>query len=260
MSLTIQSGGSLTIQGGGGGGGGGATVGTYANRPAAGNAGALYICTDSPIAQWVDDGSAWRPMILGQALGTQVPAASAFTAFGGGSFQKSDNNGTIDFSATGDGSRGLCGGVIAASGSSLFAEAAVSQYREGDGTNCEPQVFLRESSTGKSVGINFQMLNSLSNYRLFGMTFSGDVQTSEATASAKILAMYSPANVGVIGRVRVSGTNVICEFSYNRVKWMHLYTYSVASVFSTSPNQVGFGYIKYNTGGGNLVHFKYGSL
>ncbi len=53
------------------------TVDTYANRPAQGIAGQRFISTDG-CGEWIDDGTAWRP-IIGGKLGTAPPAASGFT-------------------------------------------------------------------------------------------------------------------------------------------------------------------------------------
>ena len=78
----------ITPDGGGAGGGAGVTVGAYATRPAAGTSGRLFYPTDGPIA-FADDGSAWRPILQRQLLGTQPPLAT----FGfSGSFVKIGGN------------------------------------------------------------------------------------------------------------------------------------------------------------------------
>jgi hypothetical protein len=56
---------------------GGTSIGTYASRPAAGTAGNRYLSTDGAI-EFVDNGTAWQPILDG-TLGTQPPAAASFT-------------------------------------------------------------------------------------------------------------------------------------------------------------------------------------
>lgn len=246
--------------GGGSSSGGGASVGTFASRPAAGTAGRIYIATDSPIAQWVDDGSAWRPMLLGQALGTQVPAASSFTTFGGGSFQMYDLAGTINFSATGNSQTSLCGGVVSASGSSLYVEGSVISTIGSGASYCDPQVFLRESSTGKAVSISLQKLVSSSQFRIFTTLFSNNARTSETAGAAVPFSYTHDLHSRIIVRLKVSGANIVCEYSSDRVNWFTINTHAISTSFTSAPDQVGFGYMHYNSGGGSLVHFQYGSL
>lgn len=254
MSLTIQSGGSITLQGGAGGGGGGATVGTYASRPAAGNAGALYICTDSPIAQWVDDGSAWRPMILGQALGTQVPAASAFTAFGAAGFTFSDNNGTIDLSCAGTGSTALKGAAISLSSATAYVQAAFANT-EKQSTVSTCCVVLRESSSGKAVAAAMTSNPAAGAERNY--VFSG-IYTNSGRATIDQTIAPTP-NGPTILRVHRSGGSTIVSYSSDGRTWTALFTYG-AGVFDSAPDQVAFAAEPFANTSGRLLHFKYGSL
>jgi len=52
--------------------------GLYAARPAPGNLGARYVCSDGAV-EFVDDGTVWKPLVNGRP-GTQPPLVSAFTA------------------------------------------------------------------------------------------------------------------------------------------------------------------------------------
>lgn len=55
--------------------------GTFANRPTAGRAGRIYVCSDVAGLMWYDNGTAWQPILDGR-LGTQPPAASNWTQVG----------------------------------------------------------------------------------------------------------------------------------------------------------------------------------
>jgi hypothetical protein len=76
---------------GGGGGGGSVTMGAYASRPAAGNAGAVYYSTDSVIVS-VDNGTVWKeyfqgrlltPPVLGDFTSVNLGTATTDTTKGG---------------------------------------------------------------------------------------------------------------------------------------------------------------------------------
>ena len=261
MSLTIQSGGSLTIQGGGGGGGGGATVGTFANRPAAGNAGALYIATDSPIAQWVDDGSAWRPLIQGQALGTQVPAASAFTAFNAGTFTFSDASGTIRFECTtGTGASNVRGAALSLSSSTAYVEACIADTSPGynASTVSSTGVMLRESSSGKAVGIFTRVQQAAA--AIPACAYLEVVTINNNGGSAFSAEISLPINAPKFFRVKRSGSDIVVEVSPDRLAWKTSRTFATSSVFTSAPDQAAFGIIDYGPSYGLLTHFKYGSL
>lgn len=64
--------------------GGGFSLGLLSARPAAGTAGRVYLATDSPGCKFVDDGTAWRPLIDHDCvLGYEPPVASLWTACSG---------------------------------------------------------------------------------------------------------------------------------------------------------------------------------
>lgn len=255
MSLTIQSGGSLTIQGGGGGGGGGATVGTYANRPAAGNAGAIYICTDSPIAQWVDDGSAWRPLIQGQALGTQVPAASAFTAFGSATL--SDVIGTVDVSVPSVVANTAHGGTISLSSATAFAQATMAPI-PSTGTTIAMIVGLRKASTGQSVAFAMYAPIIAASHPIscYAATFSADSRATFTTHQS------CGVNAPVTGRVRRDGSNYYVEVSLGTGNWNQIAAYSSTDFGGAAPDQAMVGLMSGGNGAmkASLLSFKYGSL
>jgi hypothetical protein len=256
MSLTIQSGGSVTIQsGGGGGGGGGATVGTFANRPAAGHAGALYIATDSPIAQWVDDGSAWRPLIQGQALGTQVPAASNWTSFGSGA-TVADNKGTLTLTQAANGSSALMRGVtIPLSSSSMFVQGCATIVGTG-AAQAWLQIGLREAATGKSVTANVSLAVS-------GAQIPGSAhvyrQTNVSDSRSSLGLIWSvPFNSPTAVRVRRSGSSVLVELSSDFSTWYQID--SVSGAFTSAPDQVCFATAGDGAAVATLQSFNYGSL
>lgn len=52
-------------------------IGLFADRPAPGNEGNRYVCTDGPV-EYVDDGDVWRPLVVGFP-GTQPPLVGSMT-------------------------------------------------------------------------------------------------------------------------------------------------------------------------------------
>jgi hypothetical protein len=81
-------------------------VGTFANRPAAGNAGRIYTTTDGPV-QFIDDGTNWLPIIDGKTGAAQVYPASDFTWTNQASSASADIGGTVRLTTSGGGS-GVC--------------------------------------------------------------------------------------------------------------------------------------------------------
>lgn len=81
---------------GGGGGGAGTTSGTYAARPAAGNAGAAYISTDGPYYS-VDDGAAWTDLLPGFGE-VMVPPSAGWSWVNQAGSTRTDAGGSISIS------------------------------------------------------------------------------------------------------------------------------------------------------------------
>jgi hypothetical protein len=135
-------------------GGSGATIGsgTTASRPAAGNAGDLYLPTDA-IIFWRDDGAAWQPFGPVAPL-TAPPAAAGWTAVNAGSATLTDVNSGLLFADTGnDINTAAYVRSLPAAPYTATAGLIPTLLSADDTANTEATIglVLRESSSGKLV-------------------------------------------------------------------------------------------------------------
>lgn len=131
--------------------GGGAIVGAFADRPAAGAAGRLFIPTDTVAKIWVDDGDNWRP-IVDAVLGTQPPEASTWTLVkaSGRATTFTDAGGTLAMKMT----NGVAGAddirIAKRAAPGAFYRMTVHMLPALEGKNYSSAgVVWRESATGK---------------------------------------------------------------------------------------------------------------
>lgn len=218
--------------------------GTYASRPAAARAGNRYVCTDSPVAQWVDTGSAWAPLIAGCAVGVQPPAAATFTGANNGSATLTDNNGTLLLVGPNDGTGASVNRnfIISNSASTAYAEASFNfPITQTGATNNWPLtgVIMRESATAKAVQIR------ITPYGTAGETSGGSysieyiVNTSDSTQASNIYKLVSCHNGALFIRIRRDATTVYGEFSFDRIYWGSVGSTAISGNFTSAPNQVG---------------------
>lgn len=229
----------------GGGGGGSITSGTYASRPAAGTAGALYFATDVPML-YRDTGSAWERYPLREVIATQPPAASGFTAQNAGTATLTDDADGLLYSYA----KGTTGGDLNCRGFTVAAPATPWTWTvrlrayihcgsETDAsTSAQLQIGARESSTGKRTVLN---LNDYQYHNL--ITF--DHWAGDATYGAGVGVPTPPwggwHNCPPL-RVKDDGTTLSLQLSYDGGRnWYTIYSEARTSYMAGGPNQLYIG-------------------
>jgi hypothetical protein len=81
-------------------------VGTFGDRPAAGNAGRIYTTTDGPV-QFIDDGTNWLPVIDGKTGAAQLYTSGDYSWTNQASSVAADIGGTVRLATSGGGG-GVC--------------------------------------------------------------------------------------------------------------------------------------------------------
>ena len=250
-SITVSNG-TLTDDGGGavtlttsGGGGGSITSGTYASRPAAGTAGALYLATDVPML-YRDTGSTWERYPLREVIATQPPAASGFTGQNAGTATLTDDADGLLYSYA----KGTTGGDLNCRGFTVAAPATpwtwTIQLRAyihcGSETDTSTSATLmiggRESSTGKRTVV------SLTDYQYHSqMTF--DHWAGDASYGAGVGTPTPPwggwHNCPPL-RVKDDGTTLSLQLSYDGGRnWYTIYSEARTSYMAGGANQLYIG-------------------
>lgn len=235
--------------------------GTYANRPAAGTAGRIAFITDSPISTWIDDGTAWRPL-LNDVLGIQTPAIAGFTTFNIGAATFADASGSLSITGVNDGAPpgALRGATIANAANTAYAELAVRLRTVGDTTAnhfYSANVLLRETGTAKAYAL--VVFLDCNNHRVDLQLETWTNNTTRASATNKGAAVLD-GNGPLFLRVRRDATNLFAEVSRSRETWTQLDTRSIASTFTTAPDAAGFACNGINmVPTFSIVHFTQGS-
>jgi hypothetical protein len=242
LSFSYYDGGS---PGSGGGGGGAAKYGTFASRPSAGTSGNLYIASDSPTAEWVDDGATWHPLVNGTVVGTQPKAASNFSQFNDASAHTSitDRNGTLHFSfpADGAGSTTVRGQVESLSSSTMHVEAAiVLQWPLLNSSGGFPGggIMMLESGTGKFMTFNIATWSSASPTEYpVEIAIWSNANTRVSNNTYLLNALRSGP---FFQRLEVSGSNILAKVSTDAQNWITIQTTALTTAFTSAPNHVGF--------------------
>lgn len=215
----------------------GITAGTFSSRPAAGTAGRMYFPTDGGLGA-VDDGSNWRPLLNGNILGTQPPAAASFTAFNQGASTLVDNNGGLLYTGVNDGATTTLRGYTQSIGSFTQLECALGWQTTGtnsSNTFSVGGIIFRESSSSKAYTgvytINHNTLASDAELQIFSSNTTRTVDNAYS--------MGATGNAPIFLRIRKDATNVYLDWSSTRANWKNLDTRTIASVFTTAPDQIG---------------------
>jgi hypothetical protein len=232
-------------------------TGTYAARPSAGTAGAVYYPNDAWTG-FVDDGSAWRPMIQG-VVGVSPPAASGFTAANASATSALvDNNGALVASDDTLNNtppnyriwhKSLSGATVV---EALWWPCPTMTDIDGNfQTLTYGGICLRESGTGK-IAV-FQTFLSPDGTRL-KVNVSCEYATS-ATTGRTVIGSDTDKHINswlassqMYFRLRLSGGNVLYEMSVGRVWTAPVAVASVATTtaFTTAPDQYGIVAWTYN--------------
>lgn len=237
--------------------------GTFANMPKVYRSGRRYTAYDAPVANWINDGIQWRPLIMGQVLGYQPPSAASFTSFNAGSTSIVDLNGALFLSGVNDGSSYFTnrGYVQSLSTNTMFVEAAVAIQPTAVNFSSDAfsvfGVIFRESATAKSYTCTPIVRHLYSSMYMEAATFTGDASRS----SNAIIAMGTMFNAPVFVRLRRNGATVYAEYSHDRIVWTTVDSKSTTSVFTTAPDQVGITICGANvTPYGRVLSYYTGSL
>jgi hypothetical protein len=232
------------------------STGTYASRPAAGTAGNVYYPNDA-WTSFVDDGSAWRPVIQGVA-GVSPPAASNFTAINASATSAlADSNGALVASDSSLNNTLPSYRVWHAALSGATAVEALwwpcPTLTDIDGdlqTYTFGGICLRESATGKLA--LFQLFLAPVFARLtisceYATAVTGGVRTVIGGDTDKRWASWLPSSQ-MYFRMRLSGGNVLYEMSAGRSWTSPIAVASIATTtaFTTAPDQYGIVVWTYN--------------
>ena len=234
--LTVVSGAPAWASGAGGGGGGGVSAGPIGSRPAAGTAGRLYLCTDTPLICY-DDGTAWR------CWGTYdypiaEPDNEAFSWAARGAL----DNASVDLSK---------GGIILRTSPSPIDNWAIrvttipappftltARMRPlliGRNTQ-HTGLILRNSETGQFVAFG---LTHVSDRNIVEMTKWNNPSSFNSVYDGGLTVL--PPDRPLWFRLQDNGTYRIGYFSFDGVYWHQIPSTNVTRTDFITPNQVGFG-------------------
>jgi len=216
-------------------------IGAFGARPAAGNAGALYMPTDAPFMA-IDDGTAWRPLLDG-VLGTEPPAAAVFTGV--------RTLGALDEFATRDNVL-----VLRAEAPGSVAEGQLKNIPSFLAWSAEFQVKLNVSGSGVAGAGIAAWWHAVDDFMVetgYVVAFLFVEDTATNTRYAKVVSFSDPDGTAVVSdvnysiasaeqflRVRVATGTVYFEASRDRIYWRTLFTDDAFVVWSaTLPSAYG---------------------
>lgn len=205
--------------------------GTYAARPAAGNAGSIYLCTDVGLFCY-DNGTTWVNFQDGLGgLLTVPPSASWTTSTLGSATFAADKDGrllTIP-SATGDNWRIEYRTLANAT---PYTVTAYIDYTMRNQASFFSGLVLRDASGNLvTFGIGYDGTPRVVGMKWTSITaYSADYLRSDVTQWGGIPKWF---------RIRDDGTNRYCEFSFNGLDWVLFH--SVGRTDFLTATQVGWG-------------------
>jgi len=233
----------------------------WANRPSAGWKGRQFTCWDSPIGQWIDDGTTWRPFV-GGIVCDQPAAASTFTSFNAGTTTFTDLSGTLLFVGQNDSTSVINRGyTTTCTGNTMYAEMCLSQFANPSSaasTFSFIALCMREAGTAKSY--QFGPVTAHASHYTYLQT---DIWSNNTTRTAAVgdASMHLDSGAPYFFRIRRDATNIYAEYSRNRINWITHDSRTIASVFTTAPDSVGLAQLGFQVvPRGNILHFKSGTL
>jgi len=213
---------------GGGGGGGAVTYDTYANKPAAGNPGAVFIPSDGLLLE-VDDGTKWVPQ--GLVYPDLVkPVLNDFSWINQGSAVVDDSKGYIKM--TQDALSGLQLRMLVKTAPStpysitamIIPDVTKSNYNSVG-------LVWRESSTGRVINLGF----GHGDYHFMGQKYTNpNTWNSNYFAGAA----FFPVDGPIFLRLTDNGTDRLMYYSHTGNYWRLLH--SVGRTDFMTADQVGF--------------------
>src|SRR5436190_2599564 len=212
--------------------------GTFASRPAVGTAGCSVYTSDALTNNWLSDGSAWRPLLLGHVAGVEPKAVGGLTAVNQSTSTLTQKNGGWRYSGTNDGATiSLRSYVETDSSTTAYVEASfafVGLAGNGQGTP-ECGAVMRESSSGKMFTLLVTAWNSngtsaLDAYSMEVFNWTSNTARGTTTTPSDLQMPGRPFGAPVVLRIRRDATNVYAEVSVDRTNWTTLDTRVLTAV------------------------------
>lgn len=205
--------------------------------------------------EFIDDGTAWRPIIDG-VPGTQPPALASWTVLGTGS-TFADQTGTLVGTVTAGTAR--VSGIFVAKAATVTATAFFRlsvKMKDADADNPISGFFVQDSAGSKlsTIGVSWENTGAG-----FAPHWQIDDWTNLTTYSAFVAGFSSAISSGFWGRFKDDNTNHTLEISGNGVDWVLLWSRARASFVPSGGNRIGVGFYSGDTAQAqimNLVSWK----
>lgn len=242
-------------------------VGTYAARGAAGAAGRLFFGSDTVVGTWLDDGAGWRPMING-IPGVETPLSATLTGFNQGATLLTQYSGSLELQGVNDGTTATLRGYTSPIGSSsftAFVEVALAPNLDGAAAISafsNMTLMMRESSSAKAYtwGITARQGSNTPTLVTFELS-QWTNNTTRGTINAVQYAYPTDGNAPVFLRIRRDNTSIYADVSRDRRTWKSVANSTLASIFTSFPDQVGIGGFGFNIiNRMHVLHWRSGSL
>lgn len=242
-------------------------VGPFSSLPSTGRpTGSRYQAIDGHTPWiWNPYTNNWQPEILG-IMGVRPPLASTFTTPINSPVSLIDSNGVLIYTSPSQGSGGSAFSGYFFSLTGLPAPVFIEMLaRQQDlNTNASSNYagfgpFFRESSSGKIYGFMTGQLNNGSNNITLYM--ESEVYSSPTTRTANLFSPTVNSDGPMFLRVRRDTANLYAEYSRNRIIWTQFETRTIASVFTSAPDQIGLGGFSAGFSGvTHVLHYNYGLM
>jgi len=236
-------------------------INSYANLPSPGLAGRVFQPNNDLLA-YIDTGTIWQPYGPIYAL-TPPPAANDpnWVWVNQGTTTVTQSNSSLYFNVAAA-SSGFTYYLRPTTGSSTASieAAAFSEHQLATTNNAQfpfRGVAMLESSTGKGIVMSFGVntANSAYQYYIYLNSITGTAGSSQTQGSLQ----QNNWNLDPMGltflRLRISGTNIIAEYSKTRTNWTSIATLPMSTYFTTGPNQMGIELSNFSTLGGRINVF-----
>jgi hypothetical protein len=224
----------------------GILVGAAASLPSAAEAGRLYFSNNEPVLLR-DTGSAWT--LFGPLFKLTNPMAQTWSwgrnlDGSGASLTERTFSTSLSRAASNSGSAGL-EAREKNTPSSPFNVTALLQYHWAQGDYHLKFLALRESATGKTVQLRYQVNTYDGTALILVVRASTDYESTSESTVANITVGFVSGPVWL--RIEDNGTDYIFKYSLDGTIWMTAHTESKTGHFTTAANKIGWGMGNYGT-------------
>lgn len=229
----------------------GLRYGAYASRPTVTVQGSQYFPTDGH-TPWISDTSgAWHPLVGGLIVGTAPPLAASWTVVNQGASALVDTSGALKLTGVNDGAtpqmHHYCVSATASVDATVVLQPPATLTTNTYSSGC---VELRESSSSKFVAMCITVDHGI---RVVGLEYQTWTASTTRASSTTYTAPID-ANAPVFVRVIVSGSNILGQYSRNRIDWTTAATSVTTAVLTTAPNQACIGVMGFNVAPVVYIH------